>query len=148
MKFSRLILSLIAIIAAVCVVGTPSTASAHAAPPAAHVAAYTPTSNGCGPEGGPAVPNYITYWNFFGHTDVFPFVNACNNHDICYGTLGSNKNTCDANFLNDLTNICNDNGTTSFSRTYCKGLAYTYYYAVHWFGQSAFDAAQRKARGG
>ncbi len=111
-------------------------------------AQYVPTANGCGPENGPSVPNYWTFYNLFGKTDVFPFVNACNPHDICYGTLGSNRATCDTQFLNNLLNICSTYSTSWASRTYCQGLAYTYYYAVAWFGQPAFDAAQARARQG
>jgi hypothetical protein len=110
--------------------------------------AYTPTANGCGPENGPKVPNYFSFWNPFGRTDRYPFVNACNRHDICYGTLGSNRAACDQQFLSDLLAICAANGSTAVSRTYCRGLAYTYYGAVAAFGGWAFDAAQAKARAG
>jgi hypothetical protein len=112
-------------------------------------AAYTPTANGCGPENGPSVPNYWYFWNgFWSGTDTFPFVLACNAHDICYGTLGMSQSTCDTNFLNNLLSICNRYGTTWASRTYCSGLAYTYYGAVATFGGWAYDAAQAKARAG
>jgi hypothetical protein len=111
--------------------------------------AYTPVPNGCGPENGPSVPNYFYFLNIWPpHLDVFPFVNACNNHDICYGTLGSNKATCDSHFLSDMQRICADNASSSASYYYCDGLAYTYYEAVHLFGQSAFDNAQAEARAG
>lgn len=112
-------------------------------------AAYTPTANGCGPENGPSVPNYWSFWNgWWGRTDVFPFVYACNAHDICYGTLGMSRSTCDNQFLNNLLGICNYYSSTWASKTYCQSLAYTYYGAVAAFGGWAYDAAQAKARAG
>jgi hypothetical protein len=111
-------------------------------------AGYTPTANGCGPENGPSVPNYFYYYRLWGPTDVFPFINACNPHDICYGTLGMSRATCDNQFLSNLLAICSANGRSWASRTYCQGLAYTYYSAVALFGGWASDAAQAKARAG
>lgn len=106
---------------------------------------YTPTSNGCGPSGGPKVPDYIYYASIFGTRNTFPFVNACDVHDVCYGTLGTNQAQCDNQFLNNLLAICSANATSWTSRQYCNGFAYSYYYAVAWFGSSAFDNAQNKA---
>lgn len=110
-------------------------------------AAYTPTANGCGPEGGISVPNYYYLIGWF-RIDKFPFVNACNAHDICYGTLGSSRASCDSRFYSNLLAICSANASTSANRVICNGLAWTYYEAVHLFGQSAFDAAQARARQG
>lgn len=110
-------------------------------------AAYVPTTNGCGPEGGISVPNnyYLVGWF---RIDRFPFVNACNTHDICYGTLGSSRAACDSRFYSDLLTICRANASTAVNRGICNGLAWTYYQAVATFGQSAFNAAQARARAG
>lgn len=35
------------------------------------------------------------------------FKNQCNNHDICYGTIGMSKATCDSNFKADMRGKCN-----------------------------------------
>ncbi|MCU0495967.1 MAG: phospholipase [Anaerolineae bacterium] len=111
-------------------------------------AQYVPTPNGCGPENGPNVPDYFSFYNLFGRTDRFPFVFACNVHDVCYGTLGASRAACDTQFLNNLLSICRNYSSTWVSRQYCNGLAYTYYYGVHWFGEPAFQAAQNRARAG
>lgn len=44
-----------------------------------------PVPNGCGAEGG---------------VKGLPFI-ACDAHDICYGTLGADKDKCDTDFLNE-----------------------------------------------
>ena len=52
----------------------------------------SPSPNGCGPEGGPAVPDNPT------GCDDTSFLDACNAHDICYGTCGNSKDSCDSVF--------------------------------------------------
>eukprot|EP01004_Peranema_trichophorum_P000644 NODE_10712_length_497_cov_7.168449_g10061_i0.p1 GENE.NODE_10712_length_497_cov_7.168449_g10061_i0~~NODE_10712_length_497_cov_7.168449_g10061_i0.p1 ORF type:complete len:140 (+),score=9.37 NODE_10712_length_497_cov_7.168449_g10061_i0:50-421(+) len=59
-------------------------------------------------------------------------VDCCNNHDKCYGTLGSKKATCDATFC-----TCLNNAKTNFlvRSVFCT--------AVRTFGESAFETAQK-----
>jgi hypothetical protein len=82
-------------------------------------AAWAP--NGCGPGGwantwlsaAEAISSYISGRSFSGdlnkpdsgHGDV-DFTDACNNHDRCYAT-GSSQASCDSNFYNAMTSVCN-----------------------------------------
>ncbi len=61
---------------------------------------YTPTANGCGAAGGPSVANDPCG---LGTTS---FLNACNEHDIGYGTCGSNWNHVNEDFLIAMQAIC------------------------------------------
>jgi hypothetical protein len=100
-----------------------------------------PTSNGCGPEGG--ILHRILP-QFYG---TAPLVNACNTHDICYGSCGSgyDKATCDNNFFRNLLSVC-ANAYPGFSnvnkRNGCYNLGNVYFNAVKDGGQKAYDAAQ------
>lgn len=89
------------------------------------------TSNGCGPQGfGGIVPDL---W----------FTPACDRHDYCYGTCGSNRATCDRRFYDDMKAICAKRSW--WTRSSCYAAAWTYYQAVKTFGQSAFNSAQQAA---
>ena len=88
--------------------------------------------NGCGPCGGPAVPN-----NPAGCDDT-SFLGPCNAHDDCYTECGSNKGTCDSNFLDAMLEIC----TGSSCGLPCSEAAYAYYGFVNNYGGDAFNAAQ------
>ena len=57
-----------------------------------------PTLNGCGSKDSEWVPD-----SFFG---VVSFTEACNNHDICYGTCGASKSDCDRGLGRDMANAC------------------------------------------
>lgn len=57
------------------------------------------TTNGCGSEGGTEFPDSIA--------GIYNFEEACNNHDICYGTLGADKSRCDSIFRDELYSTCN-----------------------------------------
>jgi RHS repeat-associated protein len=59
-----------------------------------------PSSNGCGTDGwkGKLVPER-PFW-------MIDFASACNKHDICYGTCGNDKGTCDREFLGDMQLAC------------------------------------------
>ncbi|CAK8720835.1 hypothetical protein GKODMF_12410 [Candidatus Electrothrix gigas] len=73
--------------------------------------------------------------------DGCDFTQACQNHDNCYSSCGSqatSKATCDSNFLNDL-NDAVLNGNVSVG---CSQAANVYYGAVVNYGQGAYDAAQ------
>jgi hypothetical protein len=97
---------------------------------------YTPTFNGCGPAGvgGYVVPDQ---W------DDYVLTPACDNHDRCYGTCGSSKDTCDMNFLNDMRNICQaDFGPWNPNRYDCYSASWIYYQAVHQFGGGPYADGQ------
>lgn len=53
-------------------------------------------TNGCGSEGSELVPDYLII-NLVPVTALGPiFTDACNVHDICYGTYPADKTACDA----------------------------------------------------
>ena len=111
---------------------------------------YTPSFNGCGSDGdisGDIVPN--TY-----------FEEACNRHDVCYGTCGQDREKCDLKFKDDMYAICERIMNEKRGRNpydfigdlvygwglaSCKALAYAYYQPVVWWGASAYEAAQDEA---
>jgi len=95
-----------------------------------------PTSNGCGSAGSEWVPD-----SFPGGVD---FSSACNNHDICYGTCGSSKGTCDDSLRQDMRDAC-DAGLSYWNipgRAACYATAHTYYLAVREAGSDPFKEAQ------
>ncbi|ECC9297360.1 hypothetical protein DRF02_24100 [Salmonella enterica subsp. salamae] len=75
------------------------------------------------------------------------FLPACGNHDTCYGTLGSDKATCDANLGADMKLACKNDltGLHKLYRPVCNGMAIGYEFAVSSFGDSAFTSAQKGA---
>ena len=97
-----------------------------------------PAPNGCGPAGGPPVPDNPT------GCDDTSFLQPCNAHDDCYGTCGSNKDSCDTEFLGEveppsgMLGIC----VESSCAPACSEFAYLYYGVVHNGGDDAFQAAQ------
>lgn len=121
---------------------------------------YTPSSNGCGSEGGTKVPDsgkgviYIpaTSGCAGGEFDTryykleceFNFLAACNDHDICYGTCGNSKSECDNRFLQAMIDSCSRNKTPN-SYYACTQIAYIYYQAVNLLGGSAYLDAQDEA---
>nr|WP_245833829.1 phospholipase [Streptomyces aidingensis] len=68
----------------------------------------------------------------------FPFGTACQRHDFGYrnfkdlGTFKDHKKRLDDAFHADLRRICNRYST--FRKSACRSLAWTYYRAVHTFG--------------
>lgn len=96
---------------------------------------YTPSPNGCGPEGGPSVPDNPTEC-----LDA-SFLEACNAHDECYGTCDSSRAICDNDFLDAMLEVC----MWSSCAYRCSQYAYAYYGAVHNWGQAAYESAQVKA---
>lgn len=98
---------------------------------------YKPTSNGCGPAGGPKVPDS------FGKAS---FLDACNKHDICYGTCKSNRHTCDKKFGKRLRRACRGaypDGSRKLAE--CLDRAKDYHDAVIALGSIAYDDAQSEA---
>jgi hypothetical protein len=109
---------------------------------------YTPSVNGCGPEGGVfgsginAVPNSPFY--------VADFTSACNGHDQGYGTCNRPKEVTDQQFLNDMYAACASrySGGGMFNTIgliQCRGAARTYYEAVSDLGEDAYKAGQAAA---
>lgn len=109
---------------------------------------YSPSVNGCGPEGGVfgtginAVPNSPMY--------LADFTEACNGHDKGYGTCNRPKEVTDKQFLYDMYAKCNSTYTGSgmgetMMRIQCKNAARTYCKAVTDLGQAAYEAGQAAA---
>ncbi len=97
-----------------------------------------PTINGCGDGSllGGVVPN-----NPIG----FIFGPACNGHDICYGTCGNSKESCDKEFFNNMLDMCRSFSYLPYLYNSCAALALSYYEAVHLLGSGPFEDAQKDA---
>jgi secretory phospholipase A2 len=65
------------------------------------------------------------------------FTPCCNNHDVCYGSAGSVKDSCDSNFYNCMWNKC-----SGLTKLVCQAQAAAYYQAVSQFGCGAFEGAR------
>lgn len=111
---------------------------------------YTPSYDGCGS----------------GRNEAFvpdgAFLPACIQHDICYGTCGTKRATCDNQFKQNLYSICEAleqewrsrprydfigdlvHGSGLYLDT-CKRIANTYYEVVNHLGETPFENAQNKA---
>jgi hypothetical protein len=98
-----------------------------------------PVPNGCGPGGWLSV--------------VVPecplglpcFTPACNKHDICYSTCGSDRHVCDAAFYHDMLSICKGSLVSgSNAHRHCGDVAYIYWLAVNAFGETYFEDGQQK----
>lgn len=100
---------------------------------------YTPTANGCGSGFWSSIPPYGSLYRDLGY-----FTACCNNHDVCYGTCQSQKAICDVAFYLCMYLAC-DGATSTLSRWACRSDATFFFGAVRWFGQGAFDSAQRAA---
>lgn len=59
----------------------------------------TPLANGCGAKGKTKFPAG-------GPGGIWTFTPACDNHDVCYGTCGNSKSSCDRAFLRDMRSAC------------------------------------------
>jgi hypothetical protein len=165
--------------------GTEETSQALTAPSKAEIDAYAkahgfPNSdypywekaNGCGsdpfngivPEGYPAAD--FTFFTPCIPTKNFnsvSFTSACNNHDHCYGTIGTSKSQCDSQLGSDIVAACNARLKSkpmivcapipgrflkgdSGSLARCAGLAATYQAAVSAVGGRYYDNGQAQAR--
>jgi hypothetical protein len=109
---------------------------------------YTPSVNGCGPEGGVfgtginAVPNSP----YVGAN----FTQACNGHDEGYGTCNKPKSETDEQFLKDMQAVCagaygGGGAINSIALMQCRNAATTYYKAVSTIGDDAYKAGQEAA---
>jgi hypothetical protein len=100
----------------------------------------TPTTNGCGPEGGS-----IKLPQGYGDAD---YTGSCNNHDVCYEECGTGKVACDETFRDEMYESCAaayPGALNSLFRLGCYERAWAYYQAVLQFGGDAWIAAQYKA---
>jgi RHS repeat-associated protein len=102
-----------------------------------------PTYNGCGTGSFPG--NLVPNNPFPGDIITFPFESSCNGHDICYGTCGSSKDSCDKAFLNNMLDVCSAYKYLPPLYVKCASLALIYYEAVHNFGGGPFKDAQKDA---
>lgn len=78
------------------------------------------------------------------------FEGQCNQHDICYSTLGQSRDTCDGDFRGQMRQRCDD----KFNRWLrpgewmaCKSAAEAFYGAVNAFGDRYYPGMQRVAQG-
>lgn len=105
-----------------------------------HHPEHTPTSNGCGPAGSENYPIPQGY-------GPARFTDACNAHDICYGTCNTEKAVCDSNFGNGIKAACAAKLPGVFNtldRAKCMTIALAYQQLVVRGGQKAFDDAQKE----
>jgi hypothetical protein len=111
---------------------------------------HVPEVNGCGPANGLVshlIPNKV---GPFYNPRAVDFTPACNNHDVCYDTCNSDKNTCDSNFLTQMRAACAAvyPGRGYYDRRMrasCETDAYIYYLAVSRVGGDAYESAQKGA---
>ncbi len=72
------------------------------------------------------------------------FTSACMGHNLCYGTCGIDRKTCDEQFFQDLIAVCNDGfSITDPGYTNCRYFALTYWAAVAQLGDEAFNVTQQ-----
>jgi hypothetical protein len=104
---------------------------------------YTPTSNGCG-----------SGWSAYIVPEKYKkarFTDACNTHDICYGTCNNDRDFCDTQFSTNLIAACaaayplNKKGELPDDYYDCVDRARNYYQAVQELGRSAYEEAQGDA---
>ena len=108
---------------------------------------YKATANGCG-----------SSWNELIVPDEYPpisvvaqfsFESACNQHDLCYGECGSDKQRCDSMFYENMKQECQklaqERGVNDEVAGFCYVMATIYYNAVHEFADGAYEDAQNDA---
>lgn len=103
-----------------------------------HHDGHTPTTNGCGSGDwkGKLVPNG------WGRADFKP---SCDQHDVCYGTCGSNKADCDVNLSLDAMKACDAAyGDSPIRQAACYTVALAYGEAVHKLGDGPYNEAQEE----
>lgn len=97
---------------------------------------YSPTSNGCTSPVG----------NNPAGCENTSFLNACNPHDICYGTCDNPKGSCDGTFLGNLAAVC-AGVPAGECHDDCIDWAAWYVYFVEDWGEGWYRAAQLSACG-
>lgn len=93
----------------------------------------TPTSNGCGAEGGFSLPN-----SFFGVS----VVGCCNYDDLCYSNCRRLKSDCENVFGECLTGRCGAFGNSAAMWLFCLSVARTAATQHAYWGYAAWKAAQ------
>jgi hypothetical protein len=94
---------------------------------------YTPTSNGCRSKGGSVISA----------KDCPYLTDCCNAHDICYGTFGQTKSSCDATFR-----ACNNQAPSDMSTSLqerCKRSGARMSSKVRFSGCFSYKRAQGRA---
>lgn len=113
---------------------------------------YTCVANGCGAEGGTALPDHYGAANWLG---------CCDNHDCCWGNCRSNRNGCDGTFRDCIRTSCDNAYPPSIvplpggfgtydenriTRGLCRARATAGFAAVQsTWGTDAYNAAQQNA---
>jgi len=96
-----------------------------------------PSSNGCGPVG-------AADWVMKALDD--PVLKpCCDDHDICYGTIGTPHENCDATFFSCMTARCKSAGLNWFLRFGCYEAATIYWGFVRALGCGPWQEAQKSA---
>lgn len=118
-----------------------------------------PKSNGCGSAGGIQFFNRrLTCFYVGGKPSCESTVKACfgnedsdgpcDKHDICYGTCGADRLTCDKAFRDNALSLCDSlfsqNTECNKFRFDCRATAHIYYWAIRLRGKGAYDAAQEE----
>lgn len=101
--------------------------------------------NGCGAEGGIKFPSLFSGGQFLLKPVYVSFEDACNQHDICYGTCNSEKQTCDKNFEDNLIEACFTGAADIKHINQCTRYATAYAIAVKTMGGNAYNDAQDSA---
>lgn len=103
---------------------------------------YVPEANGCGAAGS-GISSYIPNTYYY-----FDFEDACNNHDKCYGTCNTDKDTCDSTFHSELKDACYNKNVLWAPAMFIlclEHLSTIYYLAVSFLGKDAYEEAQDEA---
>ncbi|KJE93386.1 hypothetical protein CAOG_04179 [Capsaspora owczarzaki ATCC 30864] len=95
---------------------------------------HKPTSNGCGPASLPIRAEDMK----------FPFTPCCDEHDYCYHTCNSVRDTCDSDFGKCLSQVC-DRVDNDQDRTACDASKDFFLFSTSGFGCSSFLASQQDA---
>lgn len=65
------------------------------------------------------------------------FKHACDEHDICYSSPGSDQKKCDKSFLENLKSMCRFDNQAP-----CRAMAQKFYLAVKMFGKKSHENGQ------
>ncbi|XP_065204957.1 group XIIA secretory phospholipase A2 [Planococcus citri] len=99
---------------------------------------HDPIGNGCGVAGF-QIPSYVP---------TYKLEKCCDDHDICYGTCGKDKDKCDEKFKKCLYGICSSVKQIMDSEPLnkgCKSVAKAFYMAVVGAGCKYYLDAQKDA---
>jgi len=69
---------------------------------------------------------------------------ACDRHDECYQSCGSDRGGCDSRMRQDMLNICSKSKESRSVRQVCTEWAEIYYKSHRGFGESAHKDRQRE----